>query len=112
MSTNATSSENCTDSRKTGEAITNIRDLRRGDQVLFDDRSKPLTVVNLGTREFPVVNGEDQLIHLVKVRGDWANAKTYILGTQRNIWTGESTGIICEQTGVVQTLWRVAEATA
>ncbi|KTG08984.1 hypothetical protein AUR64_14355 [Haloprofundus marisrubri] len=112
MSTNATSSENCTDSRNAREAITNIQTLRRGDRILFEDRSKPLTVVNLGTREFPVVNDEDQLIHLVKVRGGWANAKTYILGTQRSIWTGEITGIVCEQTGFVETLWRVSEATA
>ncbi|WP_157972716.1 hypothetical protein [Haloprofundus halophilus] len=112
MSTNATNSENCTDSRTAGEAITNIRDLRRGDQVLFGDRSKPVTVVDLGTREFPVVNGEDQFIHLVKVHGDWANAKTYILGAQRSVWTGEAEGIICEQTGPVQALWRASEATA
>ena len=47
MSIDTTPTQNGTDSTDT---ITDLRDLRRGDRVVFGDRTQPLTVADLGER--------------------------------------------------------------
>ena len=76
MSVEHLSAEKRTDNA--AESITDLRDLRRGDQVLFGDRTQPLTVTNLGER----VHGtsDDEITTpIVRVEGDWQGANTYVL---------------------------------
>jgi len=74
MSDHNSSAEKRTDTAQ----ITNLRDLRRGDRVLFDDRSRPLTVVDLGERHLQL--GDQELTTpLVRVRGEWDGAVDVVL---------------------------------
>ena len=66
------------DKRTDTEQITDLRDLRRGDCVLFGDRTRPLTVVGLGERHQQL--GEQELVTpLVRVRGEWDGAVDVVL---------------------------------
>ena len=62
------------------ELITKLRDLRRGDRVLFGDRSQPLTVVDLGERTITDERIDKTITTpLVRVRGDWSGAVDRVL---------------------------------
>jgi hypothetical protein len=67
MSIDTTPTQNGTDSTDT---ITDLRDLRVGDRVVFGDRTQPLTVADLGERVHGT--GDDEIATpIVRVEGDW-----------------------------------------
>ena len=76
MSIDTTPTQNWTDSTDT---ITDLRDLRRGDRVVFGDRTQPLTVADLGERVHGT--GDDRKIAtpIVRVEGDWEGANAHVL---------------------------------
>lgn len=62
------------------EPITNLRNLRRGDEVVFGERSQPLTVVELGERTLTDERIDETITTpLVRVRGDWSGAVDRVL---------------------------------
>jgi len=75
MSIDTTPTQNWTDSTDT---ITDLRDLRRGDRVVFGDRTQPLTVADLGERVHGT--GDDEIATpIVRVEGDWEGATAHVL---------------------------------
>ena len=73
-----------------GEPITDLRDLRRGDEVVFGDRTQPLTVVDLGERIISDERiGETLTTPLVRVQGDWAGATDRVLAHSINRHDGD-----------------------
>ena len=75
MSIDTTPTQNGTDSTDT---ITDLRDLRVGDRVVFGDRTQPLTVADLGERVHGT--GDDEIATpIVRVEGDWEGANAYVL---------------------------------
>jgi len=83
MSVEHLSAEKRTDNA--AEPITDLRDLRRGDRVIFGDRTRPVEVVDLAVRA-----KTDERIPktiktpVVRVQGDWAGAVDRVLAHKLN----------------------------
>lgn len=73
-----------------GEPITDLRDLRRGDEVVFGDRTQPVAVVDLGERTITDERIDETLTTpLVRVQGDWADAVDRVLAHKINRHDGD-----------------------
>ena len=88
LSTNDSMSTSTHDAKSVtteGEPITDLRDLRRGDGVVFGDRTRPVEVVDLAVR-----TKTDERIPktietpVVRVQGDWAGAVDRVLAHKLN----------------------------
>ena len=78
MSVEHLSAEKRTDNA--AEPITDLRDLRRGDEVVFGDRTRPLDVVDVGVRTVTDERIDAELeTPVVRVQGDWDGAVDYVL---------------------------------
>ncbi|WP_254921653.1 hypothetical protein [Halorubrum sp. Ea1] len=120
MSANTTRPQNGTDST---ERVDDLRALDVGDQVLFDDRQRPLDVVDTGVRTVT-----DERISktietpVVRVQGDWDGAVDYVLAHKLDRYSNairleELDDIVaCEgadlQRGELVTVRRVSEVSA
>jgi hypothetical protein len=96
MSIDTTPTQNGTDSTDT---ITDLRDLRVGDRVVFGGRSQPVDVVEVGTRTVT-----DERITkaietpVVRVQGDWSGAVDRVLAHKLLRWAD---GIVLEETDAI-----------
>jgi len=96
MSTTDPTPKNGTDSTDT---ITDLRDLRVGDRVVFGDRTQPVDVVVVGTRRVT-----DERITkaietpVVRVQGDWSGAVDRVLAHKLLRWAD---GIVLEETDAI-----------
>jgi len=96
MSTTDPTPQNGTDSTDT---ITDLRDLRVGDRVVFGGRSQPVDVVEVGTRTVT-----DERITkaietpVVRVQGDWSGAVDRVLAHKLQRWAD---GIVLEETDAI-----------
>lgn len=82
---------------ETPEQITDVAQLSVGDRVLIDDRVMPQTVIRTGRR--PIESRKTGEVHqqeVVKVQGDWSNAKEIVLANQYDFWAHEDTGEVVE----------------
>lgn len=83
-----------------GEEITDLKELAVGDEVIWGDRSKPLTVTQLGERE-QETNDRDMLITgAARVEGDWANAVPFAL-LHKTRTLDENHEVVYRQMGIV-----------
>ena len=103
------------------DTITDLRDLRRGDEVVFSDRTQPVEVVDVGVRTVTDERIDAQLeTPMVRVQGDWDDAVDRVLAHKLNRWDDgirleELDAIVaCEgadlQRGEVVTVQRVARS--
>ena len=78
MSRNNPRAEKRTDTD--GESITDLGELQCGDEVLFGDRTRPLTVVDTAMRrDYSPVLDKELLTPTVLVKGDWERATPFAL---------------------------------
>jgi len=75
-------------------AVDHVSDLSVGDRVRIDDRSQPLTVVDIGTRVVRDSRTDAKTLQtpVAKLRGDWQHATEVIISHQITRWRhGENT---------------------
>lgn len=65
------------------QPVDNLADLDVGDRVLTDERKRPLTVIEIGTR----VKGDERIekevrVPVVRLEGHWAGARQIVLTHQ------------------------------
>lgn len=68
-----------TESEGEDDVVVDLAKLNYGDLVLFGDRSKPLTVVDIGNRRQKTRDGQELTTAIVRVQGDWDGAVPYVL---------------------------------
>ncbi|WP_080506241.1 hypothetical protein [Halorubrum aidingense] len=96
MSTTDPTPQNGTDSPDT---ITDLRELRVGDRVVFGDRQRPVDVVDVGTRTVTDERITKQIeTPIVRVQGDWSGAVGRVLAHKLLRWAD---GIVLEETDAI-----------
>ena len=101
------SNEDCTE-LDNPVAVPHLGDLDAGDRVLIGDRSRPLTVVDVGVRVLGDSRAEDDELQtpVVKLRGDWEGAREVVLAHQITRWTSdgsETKNVLRERETIVET---------
>ncbi|WP_435075250.1 hypothetical protein [Halorubrum sp. HHNYT27] len=92
MSTTNPTPQNGTDSTDT---ITDLRELRVGDRVVFGDRTRPVDVVDTGVRTVTDARISKMIeTPIVRVQGDWDGAVSRVLTHCLNRWED---GIVLEE---------------
>jgi len=85
--TNPTPQNGSASTDSDADTITDLRDLRRGDEVVFGDRQRPVEVVDVGVRTVTDERIDAQLeTPLVRVQGDWDGAVDRVLAHKLNRW--------------------------
>ena len=96
MSIDTTPTQNGTDSTDT---ITDLRDLRVGDRVVFGGRQRPVDVVEVGTRTVTDERITTEIeTPVVRVQGDWSGAVDRVLAHKLLRWAD---GIVLEETDAI-----------
>jgi len=97
-----------TEERTDCERITDVRDVDVGDEILVNDRVKPIVVDDRGTRPVQTFQGE-RTQHAVEASGEWADAVSVLLVNRIDMGTGERRGEISVDLGTPASVWRVSE---
>ena len=76
------------------EQISDVRYLAVGDRVRMNDRERPLTVIQTGSRVVETLYEcpWDAVQHAVQLQGDWEGARPYVVVNEANHWHGHLTG--------------------
>jgi hypothetical protein len=92
------SNEDCTE-LDSPVAVPHLGDLDVGDRVLIGDRSRPLTVVEVGTRTVTDERITTEIeTPIVRVQGDWSAAVDRVLAHKLLRWAD---GIVLEETDAI-----------
>ena len=96
MSIDTTPTQNGTDSTDT---ITDLRDLRVGDRVVFGGRQRPVDVVEVGARTVTDERITTEIeTPVVRVQGNWSGAVDRVLAHKLLRWAD---GIVLEETDAI-----------